>query len=380
MAAAHAKAAWFDAPEAQNTPAAWSRQGVVAHGVRDEHGAHIALLGDTGRAVHEAPLVRLFPPTRAPALGADMPTQLGAPTMVRFSPCGYTLIAYFPAETTAPLPPEQAAGAVQIPTAALTTLTATPMQRTPTATPSSATLVPVPDHVSPVPTLPSATASPALTSMPGTPQALEAMNTLPVAPNVIQGDQGVVCLWTRAPYAPVDRWALHQWVPVSYVPTSPGCLHGDVLDALWLGTPRIWKMEGPTFMREPACGPSTFLPRAALSLDEAQSEQACVLVTRAGQVAFLHRLSGATAAWNAFRVHYGALSLASVVPPPPTLDAEQASDLHVPPMAVRRARLCEVPDEPVVLIAYELDSCTPHSAALGLTELQIHMDGEMSCT
>ncbi|WFD19446.1 hypothetical protein MCAP1_001676 [Malassezia caprae] len=385
MEAAHANAAprgchgaWFDAPEASEAPVAWSRQGVVAHGVRDEHGAHVALLGDTGRAVHEAPLARLFPPTRAPALSTDLPTQLGAPTLVRFSPCGYTLLAYFPAETTARLAPEQAAGAVQVPAAALSTLSATPIQRTPSATPS-ATLAPVPDHGSPVPTLPSAAASPALTPVPSTPQALEAMNTLAIAPpNVIQGDQGVVCLWTRAPPDPVDRWALHQWVPVSYEAPAHGCVHGDVLDALWLGAPRLWKMEGPTFVREPACGPSTFLPRAALSLDEAQSEQACVLVTRAGQVVFLHRLSSARAAWNAFRVHYGTLSLASIMPPPPTLDAEQAPDLHAPPIAVRHARLCDVPDEPVVLIAYEPVSCAPASAALGFTELQIRLDGEMS--
>lgn len=370
--------AWFDAPEAQHANVAWSRQGVVAHGMRNEHGAHVALLGDTGRAIHDTPLLRLFPPARAPTLGTALPTQLGAPTLLRFSPCGYTLLAYFPAEATAPLAPGQGSGAVQIPTAALPTLTATPIQQTPTATPASAaTHAPVPDHVSPVTTLPSAAASP----VPGTPHSLEAMSTLPVTqPNVVQGDQGVVCLWTRAPHAPVDRWALHQWVPVSYGAASLGCIHDDVIDALWLGAPRLWKMEGPAFVREPACGPSTFLPRAALSLDEAQREQACILVTRAGQVVFLHRLSSAAAAWHAFRVHYGSLSLASVVPPPPTLDAEQAPDLHAPPCAVRRACLCDVPDESVVLIAYEPVSCAFGPSALGLTELQIQMDGEMSCT
>lgn len=374
--------AWFDAPEAQHEPVAWSRQGLLAHGVCDEHGAHVALLGDTGRAIHDTPLLRLFPPSRTPALGDALPTQLGAPTLLRFSPCGYTLLAYFPAEASAPRAPEASTSAVQIPPSVLPAMPPTPLQPTPTATPaSSATLAPVPDHMSPAPTLPSAAVSPALTPTPATPHAWEAIQTLPLSPpTVVQSDQGVVCVWIRAPHAPLDRFALHQWVPVAYDASGVGCIHGDVIDALWLGAPRLWKMDGSTFVREPACGPATFGPNGSPSLNEPQREQACVLVTRAGQVVWLHRLSSAMTAWHAFRVHYGCVSLASIMPPPPTLDAEQAPDPSASSRAVRRARLVAVPNESVILLAYEPASCAHDLVEVRLTELQIQLDGEMSCT
>ncbi|WFD26854.1 hypothetical protein MNAN1_001843 [Malassezia nana] len=364
---------WIDAPEARDSAVAWSRHGIVAQGAFNEHGAHVALFGETGAGIHATPLVRLWPPPRTPAADGEFPTQLCAPTLVRYSPCGYTLLAYFPATTVAPPASGESGAAVYIPPPTFTTMTPTP-----TATPALAPGAAL-DHLSPAPTLPSAGASPALTPVPGTPHALEAVSTLPLplTNTLVQGDQGVVCLWTRAPHAPVDRWTLHQSVPVSYDASDAACLYGAVLDVLWLGAPRLWTLEDTNLVREPACGPSTFLPRASLPLDEAQGEQACVVVTRAGQVAFLHRLELTVPTLQAFRLYSGWLARASVMPPPPTLDAEPAPERSTLARccAVRQARLVDVPNESVVLIAYESEG-TP--AALSCTELQIQLDGEMS--
>jgi len=325
-------------------PVAWSRHNIVAHGVCDTHGASVVLVSETGCGVRtDKPIVRLHPPPRAPAYGADA-TVLGAPSFVVFSPCGFTLAAYFPVR-----PATDAAGA-PVPIAA-------PLE-------SLVNVVP-PSSAAASPTIPT---TPPLPATPGSASDVElGIN------HTVPWDHGVFCLWTRRSHSSLDAWKLHHWLPVGPAfpaPAAPQQLHGDVVDVCWFGAPRLWHTTEKGFARAHARGPATFQTRPSYLLDQAQQEQVCLVFTSAAQVAFLHRLSER----SPFRVHYGWLHVPGVHPPPAMLDVDsQRADVGL--ARVSHIACALVPDESCVLIAHAEAADAP----VRLTEIHAIINGEMTC-
>ena len=273
-----------------------------------------------------APATKLYAP--APPAGG----VLARPTLVSFSPCGYTLLAYFPLGTA------PARAGVLAPCTGLTTPIALETGASPTA-------------------------------LGGTPAS--------VGTSAWHAEQGVVCVWTCT----ADVWTLRQALPVcdaESVPTAQA-LHGHVVDVCWLGTPRAWACDAPLdaesvrLVRAPASGPAGLLALPRLPLDRAQDEQAALLFTSTGQVSYWHRLPTRTP--SAFRVHHGWLAEPSVLPPPATLEhsAGERCDAWVRRVSCLAARA--VPEEEAVLVAY-----TAHDAPgiVHVTQLQFAIDGEMS--
>ncbi|WFC94398.1 hypothetical protein MBRA1_001028 [Malassezia brasiliensis] len=330
--------AWVEALAAGaacEDPIAWSRHNVVAHAEVDAQGACVCLR----RAAHlsQAPITKLYAPAH-PAGGS-----LARPNYLSFSPCGYTLFAYFP-----PGAPLLRNATHFAPYTGLTTGLATPIGL-------DAGTSPMPYASTPA----GAATGPAW-----------------------QSDQGMVCIWTRAG----DAWTLRQTVPVCDAASAPTthAFHGHVVDVCWLGAPRAWSLDAPLDaphaqpVRLPACGPAALLALPSLPLDQAQDELAVVVCTNTAQVSVLHRLPGRASANAPFRVHHGWLAQPSVLPPPPTLEHTRVERCESWMRRVTHLRACAVPDAAAVLVAYATDDplCAP--AVVHLTELQLELDGEMS--
>ena len=307
----------------------------MAHAEVDAQGACVSLR----RAAHlsQAPVAKLYAPTH-PAGGS-----LARPTYVSFSPCGYTLLAYFP-----PGAPPLRSTTHFAPYTGLTTGLATPIGL-------EAGTSPMPYASTPT----GAATGPAW-----------------------QSDQGMVCIWTCAG----DAWTLRQTVPVCDAASAPTThvFHGHVVDVCWLGAPRAWSLDATLDaphaqpVRLPACGPAALLALPSLPLDRAQDELALVLCTSTAQVSVLHRLPGRASTNAPFRAHHGWLTQPSVLPPPPTLEHTRAERCDAWMRRVTHLRACAVPDAAAVLVAYATDDALGAPAMVHLTELQLELDGEMS--
>lgn len=292
------------------------------------------------RAAHlsHAPVAKLYAPAH-PAGGS-----LARPTYVSFSPCGYTLLAYFP-----PGAPPLRSATLFAPYTGLSTALATPIG--------------LEAGTSPMPYA-------------GTPAGA-------AAGAAWQSDQGMVCIWTRTGG---DAWTLRQTVPVCDAASAPTthAFHGHIVDVCWLGAPRAWSLNAPLDaahaqpVRMPACGPAALLALPSLPLDQAQEELALVACTSTAQVSVLHRLPGRAAASAPFRVHHGWLTQPSVLPPPPTLEHSSTERCDAWMRRVTHLRACAVPESATVLVAYATDGASGAPAIVHLTELQLELDGEMS--
>ncbi|KOS14961.1 hypothetical protein Malapachy_0950 [Malassezia pachydermatis] len=389
----------MDGAVASERSVAWSRQNILAYGSQFNDNVCVTLAAEAGQGLRGRVLARLVPPARVMSMtpSGHPPSVLGAPTLVSFSPCGHTLLAYFPAipsmsndkDTSTTMPPSLAmlsSASTSMPAPAGHPIpVAATSASTPTLTSSSLpTFTPVQGPT------PNGTASPSITPLPGTPGSTsqgESFSLHATSPPV-SNHQGVLCIWTRAEHAPVDQWSLGQWFPVQPVSddlvapaTTTSMLLDDVLDIAWIGEPRRWKDKEGTYTRLPACGPSVLMPQPSWPLEAIQTEQACVLVTRAGQVAFLHRFGvGLSSSFlPSFRMHTAWLDQPSIQPPPPTLDhVAEHSPSRTTLLDVRHVSMTLVPSEPVILVAYMVNPRSVTTPCLHWTELHCQLDGEMS--
>ena len=91
--------ACFDGSMERDRPVAWSRQNLVAYGAVHDGAACVVVVPSerVGCAVDDPVATHLHPPTRGAlfAAGRQAPCDLDAPALVSFSPCGYTLMAFF---------------------------------------------------------------------------------------------------------------------------------------------------------------------------------------------------------------------------------------------------------------------------------------------
>ncbi|PKI84919.1 hypothetical protein MVES_001074 [Malassezia vespertilionis] len=338
--------------DAAHCATAWSRHNVVAFAEAGARGTCV-VLAELGQHGISEIVTRLPAPSRSPPFdgASSAPETLGAPTHISFSPCGYTLLAYFPALHPAPHQPNS----LLLPC-------------------STALQTPIMDQLH--------------RSIPELPSTSTADGTVPFLP----WNQGVLCVWTRAPQLPKTQWDLRQTLSVSMNPLFAPNLLGDIASVTWLGGPRQWNCQpdGQGFARAPAQGPTTFQAHPNLPLHEAQDEQVCVLVTNMGQLCFLHRLPQATLdarRTDIFRVHYAWLAQPSVQPPPATMESDSLAGTTPMPFLgcryVGHVQTCPIAEEPVVLVAY-LESATREmeiAASAGqvmLTEIQFTLNGAMS--
>lgn len=301
----------------------------------DAQGAYVALRSATEPG---ADGTRLYAPAH-PALSAGGAYEVGGARYVSFSPCGRTLLAYFPLQTR--------------PEAQRSFLPAGAAMGLEGLTPSAHAMA-----FAPTPT-----------------------GSMSVS--AWHADHGMCCVWTQSAVDP-GQWRLVQTMPVSDASTPPTShsLHGDLIDVCWLGAPRVWSVDtdlaAPTcsFRRAPAAGPASLLVHDAR--DGEQDEQVVLLTTSTGQHSVLHRLAGPAAPAPdrpLYRVQHGWLGAQSVLPPPATLEqAPVPSDLDAR-SAIVHCTVRAVPHEPVVLVAYQT---ADDRTQLRLTQVQLALDGEMS--
>lgn len=373
----HSINAWmhacFHGSMAMDRPVGWSRHNLVAYGAVHRGSACVAVVPSVhmGKDVADPLVTTLYPPPRAPpVLNSNALYELDTPSMVSFSPCGYTLTAFFPvsavltpcdaAETVPELPtsvvyptqpadpPPLAANSPRAPvfsTASMGSPALTPLSFTPRAVPHA-----------------SGAAMPNLESDP-----LGLSSPAPMLPY----DHGVVCIWTRDPEAPISAWSLQQWIPVSSHQSFTN-LSGFVIDMHWLDNLRMWKCSENEYTLTPSCGPSMAMPPAGLGLGEAASQQAFVLVSNVGQVVFVHRPQMG----EPFRTHMGWLHVPGIYPSPATYEPTTLDKMFAP-LDIRRISITALVDEPVLLVAYQ-------SVSLGsamhvqVSELTFDLHGDLS--
>ena len=361
-------------------PVAWSRHNALAYAARDRNGACVVVASVAGSGM-QPPLARLRPNTRGAAW--DKPTQ------VSFSPCGYTLLAYFPSATerrAAATPPAGPAAGSTGPSILATAPDSVEMQ------PSVSMSVPTtPDAGASLPTLEQLASGATLSAQPS-PQQTPRMPSTGEAGDV----RGVLCIWVRHSGASMRGWELVQEVRATGAwPTIDGkTLFGELRSVSWLGAPRQWNLaeEGENdapFVRAPMRGPLTYASSASLPLDQCQEEQAILVVCDSGQISLLHRrpdakCGGVSAPQGAsftpqvrsappFRLYHTWLhqpsSQAAVAPldliPPPELQPIE----HVAYGAVA--------EEPLVLVAYTCRASVGLSAPqelVHLAEVRVELD------
>ncbi|WFD30258.1 hypothetical protein MSPP1_001275 [Malassezia sp. CBS 17886] len=394
-----------DGVQSADHPVAWSRHNLVAYGDVDVLGACVALVSVAEGSKHAAqPVARLHAPPRPatfPGVStAPAPLTLEPPTLVSFSPCGYTLLAYFPMSACVSGETSMAGASAAL-----------PLGRTPSTDGVAPAPLPTLEQMASTASF-SAAPSPATTPFPTTPTPSDAPGAAPahaLPPQQQPSDQGVLCIWTRPAAGPPGAWTMKQCIPVAPATChAPAALVGDIAEALWLGGPGQWHVDpaacadgvaggsttSPPFHRAPSRGPGTFSARTALCPEERQEEQLLVLVTSAGQVAFLHRLGDASgessASCDTFRLYTTWLHEPSVQPPPATMEpvmrafATERMDLandavctRPRPLQLSHLACTVVPNEPVVLVAYvSAQACLPE--LISLTEIQIEVDREMT--
>lgn len=442
--------AGFDGSMVPDKPVAWSRQNLVAYGTSDEHGACVLIVPSAcavhGGKVNASQVVaRLHPPPRAPPIATSTPYELDAPSLVSFSPCGHTLLAYFPVmpvlTTNEPLVPSASLE--------LSTPLVLPVDQSAAVSPSanamnasmSAATMNAAINTAGASTNASAGASaftsPAMTPLAtprGLVRTLSGHSTSPgmdalgmgmgsATTSLLPYDHGVLCIWTRTSpsISATDQWILQQWFPVSLpvstlstsgastaaasaaaatgtasslssVPTAAATgasattppaapstgpsslskLSGDMIDVCWLDSARAWKCTETDFVRAPSSGPSTSVPAAGLPLDKSADEQACVVVSRLGQVVFLHRVHEK----SMFRIHIGCLQVPGVYPPPASYEPTTLESVFSA-MEIRHVSMATMSDAPILLVAYQ-SSISGSAMFVNMTELVFELNGDLS--
>ncbi|WFD33596.1 hypothetical protein MCUN1_000409 [Malassezia cuniculi] len=315
-----------------NRPVAWSRHNLVAVAASDAVGACVLVAPVRGKAV-AAPCERLRPKG-----------TFDVPTHVSFSPCGHTICAYFPV--------------------AQPVLVSRPLSRLPSAQDASGT--------------PGASALPSLEQLAGagaTPSSTVMSFSTP--------QLGQLCVWSYVGAS----WTLQQCV-AAHASETEGAIYGDVADICWLGAWRPWTRD-ESFKRGQMQGPPMFSRVASMPLEEAQQEQAFIVVSKLCFVALFHHLPDAT---DGFRMLHGWVHKPSVYPPPATLEAfdevraEHSGDAVAEDGMSHLAHVscCPVPGQSAVLISYVVSDeprsipDAHESRAVCMTELRIELEGEMS--
>ena len=340
--------ACFDGSMARDRPVAWSRQNLVAYGAVHDGAACVVVVPSecVGCAVDDPVATHLHPPTRGPLFAADRqaPCDLDAPALVSFSPCGYTLMAFF---SVSPI----------LATSDASALPSEPVRTRP-LTPAFAES--------------KGTESPALTP----PVSMPHTYSQPIsdATDLLPYDHGVICIWTRAPGASIAAWSLKQWIPVSPVPSFTH-LSGHIIGLHWLDHGRMWKgtESGASYMRAPSCGPATNVPPAGLPTDMMASEQACILISHVGHVVFVHRANEHAP----FRMHVGWLHVPGIYPLPTHYEPTTLHKMFTT-LDIRHMSITALPNEPILFVAYQ---CYAHGSVMFMhvSELTFDLHGELSC-
>lgn len=339
--------ACFDGSMARDRPVAWSRHNLVAYGAVHKGAACVVVVPSehVGCAIDDPITTHLHPPSRAPffAAGHQASCDLDAPAMVSFSPCGYTLMAFF---SISPILTSCDASAVPSET----------MRAPPTTAVHSEGKV---------------TDSPALTP----PVSMPHTYSQPIsdASDLLPYDHGVICIWTRPPGTSIAAWSLKQWIPVSPIPSFTN-LSGHIIGMHWLDHVRMWKCtdSDASYMRAPSCGPATNVPPAGLASDKMASEQACILVSHVGQVVFVHRANEHAP----FRMHVGWLHVPGIYPLPTTYEPTTLHKMFTT-LDIRHISITALPNEPILFIAYQ---CYAHGSVMFMhvSELTFDLHGELS--